>query len=904
MTDSGDDDAAAAAAAERFDPDPPVIPSPVPSVIIRWNESAPGSRADVPCPPRSPSPPLPALRMLASDPIPVAALAELARCRGLGSDAVRARAWPALLALGVDRPANGDDVYERRASSLSQKDANQVTLDVNRSHWIRGDPALSPLSPVSQTTNPSGQARAKLARLIQGVVGSHAGRSHYYQGLHDVAAILQTALAPTTDLTGAAIERLTLGHLRDCVQGGLGAVMDTLRLLPHLIAVADPELHAALFPPSNRSSFGAAKPPANDSIAAGGEAGSVDAGSADGGSADGGRADAGEGDSFVVLGVADLSDMEHIVGCHFAVSWLLTWFSHGLDDYATAARLFDLFLASDPLIPLYVGAAAIVKDRDELLAMARGSNLGSNLGSNRLDERAPIIEGLLHMRLQRLPALTDAGVPRADSVFNPVDVEVDDDDDDDGRAKRARVTVTVDDENARVRVEVSDASEDAASTPVTHRPVTHRPDGWGVGAVVRAALELHARIPPASLYTVLGVVPDPAGAFASYPYPWLRDAGFEVSDDFSKDGDSRGSKRGPTDAGRADEGVFPADGRVAAAFPCGRRWYAGDVSHGRRHGLGRHVDAASSDPASTNEGFERYEGEWRMGLRHGLGCAVFPDGARYAGEWSEGYMDGWGTYTWPAPGSASYAGSFRANERSGLGIVTHADRRIDAGVWRAGRLETPMSASHVRGGPSGEGRGEGESSTSMTATMRAAASAAAAASIDAAAAASSARELADAIAAGDASAGPFPTPRWGGAADTWPWPETRALVWPPPTEAPPTEGANVPVHPPSSAPPARVPAPDNAPARATRPTTTTTRRARAAAADETFHFRGLGNNRGWTPARLGARIRRGVTDGVREAKGALDDLRESEGVRHVRGFMGRLGIGGRGGGGGDASDPR
>ena len=202
--------------------------------------------------------------MLASDPIPVAALAELARCRGLGSDAVRARAWPALLALGVDRPANGDDVYERRASSLSQKDANQVTLDVNRSHWIRGDPALSPLSPVSQTTNPSGQARAKLARLIQGVVGSHAGRSHYYQGLHDVAAILQTALAPTTDLTGAAIERLTLGHLRDCVQGGLGAVMDTLRLLPHLIAVADPELHAALFPPANRSSFGAAKTTGGD----------------------------------------------------------------------------------------------------------------------------------------------------------------------------------------------------------------------------------------------------------------------------------------------------------------------------------------------------------------------------------------------------------------------------------------------------------------------------------------------------------------------------------------------------------------------------------------------------------------------------------------------------------------
>ena len=583
-----------------------------------------------------------------------------------------------------------------------------MTLDVNRSHWIRGDPALSPLSPVSQTTNPSGQARAKLARLIQGVVGSHAGRSHYYQGLHDVAAILQTALAPTTDLTGAAIERLTLGHLRDCVQGGLGAVMDTLRLLPHLIAVADPELHAALFPPSNRSSFGAAKPPANDSIAAGGDAGSVDAGSADAGSADGGASDAGEGDSFVVLGVADLSDMEHIVGCHFAVSWLLTWFSHGLDDYATAARLFDLFLASDPLMPLYVGAAAVVKDRDELLAMARGSNLGSNLGSNRLDERAPIIEGLLHMRLQRLPALTDAGVPRADSVVNPVDVEVDDDDDDDdGRAKRARVTVTVDDENARVRVEVSDAfggrRVDAGDSPPGDSPPRWMGRRRRRPRRARAARSSPARVPVHRARRR----PRPGGRVRFVPVSVAEDAGFEVSDDFSKDGDSRGSKRGPTDAGRADEGVFPADGRVAAAFPCA---VAGTRATYRRRPparLGRHVDAASSGPASTNEGFERYEGEWRMGLRHGLGCAVFPDGARYAGEWSEGYMDGWGTYTWPAPGSASYAGSFRANERSGLGIVTHADRRTGRGGLARGEARRRPCPPPTHAGPLGRGSGRG-----------------------------------------------------------------------------------------------------------------------------------------------------------------------------------------------------
>ena len=103
--------------------------------------------------------------------------------------------------------------------------------------------------------------------------------------------------------------------------------------------------------------------------------------------------------------------------------------------------------------------------------------------------------------------------------------------------------------------------------------------------------------------------------------------------------------------------------------------------------------------------------------------------------------------------------------------------------------------------------------------------------------------------------------------DTWPWPETRALVWPPRLSS------------------------DSGVA------DSSARRRGEESTEETFHFLGLGNDRGWNPARLGARIRRGVTNGVREARGALDDLKESDGVRHVRGFMGRLGIGGRGGGG-------
>lgn len=40
----------------------------------------------------------------------------------------------------------------------------------------------------------------------------------------------------------------------------------------------------------------------------------------------------------------------------FALSWVITWFSHGFDDLDVISRLFDLFIASHPLMPLYFGA--------------------------------------------------------------------------------------------------------------------------------------------------------------------------------------------------------------------------------------------------------------------------------------------------------------------------------------------------------------------------------------------------------------------------------------------------------------------------------------------------------------------------------------------------------------------
>ena len=40
-------------------------------------------------------------------------------------------------------------------------------------------------------------------------------------------------------------------------------------------------------------------------------------------------------------------------------SWYMTWFAHDVPALPQIARLFDLFLASHPLMPLYLAAVAI-----------------------------------------------------------------------------------------------------------------------------------------------------------------------------------------------------------------------------------------------------------------------------------------------------------------------------------------------------------------------------------------------------------------------------------------------------------------------------------------------------------------------------------------------------------------
>ena len=259
------------------------------------------------------------------------------------------------------------------------------------------------------------------------------------------------------------------------------------------------------------------------------------------------------------------------------------------------------------------------------------------------------------------------------------------------------------------------------------------------------------------------------------------------------------------DLGRADDGLFPLDadveGRVSTTtLPNGDR-YHGFLSDGRRHGRGRYV--WHNGASSTDGEGGMYEGQWRRGVRDGVGCHEWKDGSRYAGEWRDGKPDGWGVYTWQKQrinysknngkhddtagvDRRRYKGGFRGGERSGLGVMwrgvigdggsggggeaqkervegVHDEEggSVEAGVWKAGALETPMPVTCGGGG-------------TMTATMRAAVREAERAAVRAG---DAARALSSILRKHESSSGGDDD---GGGDDdddhltSWPWDETVA----------------------------------------------------------------------------------------------------------------------------------
>ncbi|KAF1802619.1 rab-GTPase-TBC domain-containing protein [Mucor lusitanicus] len=125
----------------------------------------------------------------------------------------------------------------------------------------------------------------------------------YYQGFHDICTCFLLVLGKKAAIPAA--ENVALFFIRDAMLDSFDPVSKQLRLMSSLIEYEDPEL--TLF-----------------------------------------------------LEKANIMP-------YYALSWILTWFSHDFEAYEKVVRLFDLFISSQAIMPVYIASAITLLRRNEIL---------------------------------------------------------------------------------------------------------------------------------------------------------------------------------------------------------------------------------------------------------------------------------------------------------------------------------------------------------------------------------------------------------------------------------------------------------------------------------------------------------------------------------------------------------
>lgn len=107
-------------------------------------------------------------------------------------------------------------------------------------------------------------------------------------------------------------------------------------------------------------------------------------------------------------------------------------------------------------------------------------------------------------------------------------------------------------------------------------------------------------------------------------------------------------------------------------------WLNGDIYEGtwkedKQHGLGRNIWTDGS----------WYIGSYQSNSKFGLGEYYWEDGTRYIGEWCNNCMEGAGIYTWPD--GKCYRGEWLRGFMHGFGILIYSDKRKYEGFWSYGK---------------------------------------------------------------------------------------------------------------------------------------------------------------------------------------------------------------------------
>lgn len=147
--------------------------------------------------------------------------------------------------------------------------------------------------------------RDELSRIINAVICRNP-HLNYYQGFHDICSVL--LLVGGEQLGFHLTERVALFYVRDAMNPSFDqGITQTLELIPLILQECDPQVHSVL----------------------------------------------------------ETSQTP----LYFSLPWILTWFSHRLQTFSVITRLFDFFMASHPLMPVYMSVAVILYLREGILKL-------------------------------------------------------------------------------------------------------------------------------------------------------------------------------------------------------------------------------------------------------------------------------------------------------------------------------------------------------------------------------------------------------------------------------------------------------------------------------------------------------------------------------------------------------
>lgn len=118
--------------------------------------------------------------------------------------------------------------------------------------------------------------------------------------------------------------------------------------------------------------------------------------------------------------------------------------------------------------------------------------------------------------------------------------------------------------------------------------------------------------------------------------------------------------------------------------------FAGQWRDGLKQGLGVYTFALNTSNPDTGDASLRYEGNWSDDNYSGLGVFTWRSGHHYEGPFVAGHEEGAGVFNYNS--GRRYEGEHTAGKENGYGVLWGPDGQVlQAGVWSMGTLVTPLS---------------------------------------------------------------------------------------------------------------------------------------------------------------------------------------------------------------------